>query len=108
MLFIICLPTKTIPFNYDSWAIYLELSIASFLNFGGQALLLIVNQNANPTTVQLFGYTSVVYMFISDLLFFSLFITATQIVGVMICLICSVVVVAYKMNNLSTTNEATS
>ena len=58
------------PFNYASWTTYIELAAAGIINFCGQSLHVIANQNANPATVQLFGYIGVAYMFLSDLLFF--------------------------------------
>ena len=99
ILFAISIDTKTIPFNYPDWITYGELFAAGLINFFGQSLHVISNQNANPATVQLFGYVGVAYMFLSDLIFFELALTAAQLIGVLICLTCSVAVVTYKMMN---------
>ena len=92
-----CIQTKSLPFRYDSYWIYLELVAAALANFVGQTLYTIAQQKANPATVQLLAYVGVFYMFCCDYFVFHLTISPIQYVGVSLCLTSCVGVVIYKM-----------
>ena len=96
---------KTVPFNYPYARTYIELFLAGTINFIGQSLQVVANQNANPTTVHLIGYMGIAYMFMADIAFFDPYLSFYQIAGVLICVTCSVAVVTYKMTIEKSKNE---
>lgn len=96
-LTVICISTGHVPYTFDSWWIYLEVILSSFLNMCGQNLMTYANQYANPATVGLISYMGVLYNFIVDLLIFGVIFTKLQIIGVAICLSFSVAAAVYKI-----------
>ena len=104
----ICVKNNEVPFVYESRITYIELLSAAFINMLSQNVDTIANQNANPATLSLFAYVGVFYMFLSDILFFEFTLNMPQLVGVLICLICTMSVIIFKVRTTVQTTKVSS
>jgi drug/metabolite transporter (DMT)-like permease len=79
--------------NFTDWAFILTISI---LNNIGQNLSTWINQRANPATLGIFGYFSIGFTFILDILIFNITFSGLEVTGVCICLLFSLMAAIYK------------
>ena len=96
ILIVVCCVQNHVPYSYDHYWIYLEVLLCAFLNMMGQNLMTYSNQFSNPATVGLIAYMGVAYNFIVDFTVFDITFVTLQIVGVVICMTCSILASAYK------------
>ena len=98
MLISYCVAKSHIPYNYDSYWIYLEVLACAFLNMVGQNLMTYSNQRTNPASVGLIGYMGVIYNVVVDLYIFDVIYVPLQIIGTVVALTFSVLAAIYKIN----------
>ena len=75
---------------------YVEILLVCVLNMICQNLFTCANQNSSPTTVGLMIYVGVVYSFLLDHFAFKISFVPLELIGVLVCLVCSVSAAIYK------------
>ena len=87
-------------FIYSSWTVYAKILAVCFLNMICQNIFTYANQNSSPTTVGLMIFVGVGYSFLLDLYVFKLTFSSLELIGVLICLICSISATIYKWRKM--------
>ena len=92
-------------FKETSWQVWALIGVISILNNIGQNLGTWINQRANPATVGIFSYFGIGFSVLFDVFLFNLSFTMLEVLGVIICLLFSILAAVYKYNRPTTVDK---
>ena len=70
ILLVVCLIQQKVPFKGVTFVTWWQILLCGLINVVAQNLLTVCNQKANPASVGILSYVSIVYSFMADYLLF--------------------------------------